>query len=50
MDRLTAKTAGVHCHALSLLAEILAVRLRTTSEELVLAREEIAALKGEAGR
>ncbi|NPU83737.1 MAG: cyclic nucleotide-binding domain-containing protein [Syntrophaceae bacterium] len=33
-----------------LLAEILAVRLRTTSEELVRAREEIADLKGGAGR
>ncbi|MGV8081127.1 MAG: Crp/Fnr family transcriptional regulator [Syntrophales bacterium] len=50
MDRLTGDDRLAFTAILyQLLAEILAVRLRMTSEELVRAREEIAALKGEAG-
>lgn len=51
MDRLTGEDRLAFTAILyQLLAELLAVRLRTTSEELVRAREEIAALKGGSGR
>ncbi len=51
IDRLTGEDRLAFTAILyQLLAEILAVRLRTTSEELVRAREEIAALKSGTGR